>query len=152
MIFDLKHLLVSLIVLVVMMLTVHLNIDLKDKYFYLECGTNWYELDRVDERIHGSTRFEATDDVSPHDPDVFDAPEDIKRVGNDHEELHNANCSQMATIRATSIRMTTEIIPESKLLESTFPVTQTTLVVAKTTLKVAKTTIGCGLNHQAKKP
>lgn len=37
--------------------------------------------------IHG---VDAEDDASPHDPDVVDAPEDIKRVGNDHEELHNA--------------------------------------------------------------
>ena len=53
----------------------------------------WYELDNVDERIHGSSRFEEMDDQSPHDPDVVDAPEDIKRVGNDHEELHNAKLS-----------------------------------------------------------
>lgn len=33
------------------------------------------------------------DDQSPHDPDVVDAPEDMKRVGNDHEELHNAKLS-----------------------------------------------------------
>jgi len=33
------------------------------------------------------------DDVQPYDADVVDAPEDIKRVGNDHEELHNAKLS-----------------------------------------------------------
>lgn len=53
----------------------------------------WYELDNADERIHGSNRFEEMDDQSPHDPDVVDAPEDMKRVGNDHEELHNAKLS-----------------------------------------------------------
>ena len=53
----------------------------------------WYELDNRDERLHGSVRFEETDDQSPHDPDVVDAPEDMKRVGNDHEELHNAKLS-----------------------------------------------------------
>jgi hypothetical protein len=47
----------------------------------------WYELDDFTERLHGT---EADDDVSPHDSDVVDAPEDMKRVGNDHEELHNA--------------------------------------------------------------
>merc|ERR1719460_2443355 len=50
----------------------------------------WYELDDFTERIHGT---EADDDVSPHDPEVVDAPEDMKRVGNDHEELHNAKLS-----------------------------------------------------------
>jgi hypothetical protein len=30
------------------------------------------------------------DDVQPYDAEVADAPEDMKRVGNDHEELHNA--------------------------------------------------------------
>ena len=33
------------------------------------------------------------DYISPYDPNVADAPEDIKRVGNDHEELHNAKLS-----------------------------------------------------------
>lgn len=33
------------------------------------------------------------DDLSPHDPDVVDAPEDMPRVGNDHESLHNAKLS-----------------------------------------------------------
>ena len=40
--------------------------------------------------IHGT---DPEDDFSPHDPDVVDAPEDIKRVENDHEELHNAKLS-----------------------------------------------------------
>lgn len=56
-------------------------------------AAEWYELDNLDERIHGSARFEEADDQSPHDPDVVDAPEDMKRVGNDHEELHNAKLS-----------------------------------------------------------
>lgn len=55
-----------------------------------KAGAEWYELDDHTERLHGSVRFEETDDQSPHDPDVADAPEDMKRVGNDHEELHNA--------------------------------------------------------------
>jgi hypothetical protein len=71
--------------------------DLNDpslyKYPNPKDGANWYELDNNDERIHGSVRFEETDDQSPHDPDVADAPEDMKRVGNDHEELHNAKLS-----------------------------------------------------------
>jgi len=33
------------------------------------------------------------DDFSPYDPDVVDAPEDMPRVGNDHEVLHNAKLS-----------------------------------------------------------
>jgi hypothetical protein len=33
------------------------------------------------------------DNLSPHDAEVVDAPEDIPRVGNDHEELHNAKLS-----------------------------------------------------------
>jgi len=53
-------------------------------------GADWFELDNPDERIHGSHRFEEGDDQSPHDPEVVDAPEDMKRVGNDHEDLHNA--------------------------------------------------------------
>jgi len=50
----------------------------------------WYELDDFTERIHDS---EEKDDQSPHDPEVVDAPEDMKRVGNDHEDLHNAKLS-----------------------------------------------------------
>jgi len=33
---------------------------------------------------------DAEDNLSAPDEDVVDAPEDIRRVGNDHEELHNA--------------------------------------------------------------
>ena len=43
------------------------------------------------DEIHGFGS--AADDLSPYDPNVADAPEDIKRVGNDHEELHNAKLS-----------------------------------------------------------
>jgi hypothetical protein len=50
-------------------------------------GHKWWELDDSTERLHG-TRPE--DNFSPYDPDVVDAPEDIKRVGNDHTPLHNA--------------------------------------------------------------
>ena len=46
-------------------------------------------MDRDDERVHDNPE----DFLTPHDPDVVDAPEDIKRVGNDHEELHNAKLS-----------------------------------------------------------
>ena len=54
-------------------------------------GRQWYELADFTERIHGS---EPVDDAtSPYDPEVVDAPEDIKRVGNDHESLHNAKLS-----------------------------------------------------------
>ena len=64
-----------------------------DIYKEKKAEAEWYELDNADERVHGSVRFEETDDQSPHDPDVVDAPEDMKRVGNDHEELHNAKLS-----------------------------------------------------------
>ena len=50
----------------------------------------WWELDNHHERLHGT---HPNDDLSPYDPDVVDAPEDIKRVGNDHEPLHNAKLS-----------------------------------------------------------
>lgn len=54
-------------------------------------GKEWWLLDNVHERIHGtSIDGVANDDNSPYDPDVADAPEDMKRVGNDHESLHNA--------------------------------------------------------------
>ena len=56
-------------------------------------ATEWYELDDQDERLHGSIRFADSDDFSPHDPEVVDAPEDMKRVANDHEELHNSKLS-----------------------------------------------------------
>lgn len=44
-----------------------------------------------DDELHG--HMAPSDDNSPYDPDVADAPEDIKRVDNDHEELHNAKLS-----------------------------------------------------------
>ena len=53
-------------------------------------GRLWYELDDNNERVMGS---ENVDFISPHDPDVGDAPEDMKRVGNDHEPRHNAKLS-----------------------------------------------------------
>ena len=43
------------------------------------------------DEIHGYQS--PSDDFSPYDPSVADAPEDIKRVDNDHEELHNAKLS-----------------------------------------------------------
>jgi hypothetical protein len=59
-------------------------------YADIKSGKEWYELHNADERIHG---FKAVDDNSPYDPDVVDAPEDMKRVGNDHTPLHNAHLS-----------------------------------------------------------
>jgi hypothetical protein len=53
-------------------------------------GRQWYELDNHHERLHGTV---ASDELSPYDPEVADAPEDMKRVGNDHEALHNAKLS-----------------------------------------------------------
>lgn len=53
-------------------------------------GTEWFELNDRTERLHGT---EPMDDVQPYDGEVADAPEDIKRVANDHEELHNAKLS-----------------------------------------------------------
>ena len=50
-------------------------------------GHKWYELDDWNERIHGTVE---EDDSSPYDPLVANAPEDMKRVSNDHEPLHNA--------------------------------------------------------------
>jgi len=57
--------------------------------FYHETkeGANWFDLDDPTERLHGT---QAEDMWSPYDPDVADAPEDMPRVGNDHEALHNA--------------------------------------------------------------
>ena len=69
------------------------NLGMRDDNPYnypKKAAAEWYELDNLDERIHGSVRFADSDDFSPHDPEVADAPEDMKRVGNDHEELHNA--------------------------------------------------------------
>lgn len=59
-------------------------------YKETDTGRKWFELDDHTERIHGT---EIMDDVSPHDPDVADAPEDMTRVGNDHTPLHNAKLS-----------------------------------------------------------
>jgi hypothetical protein len=44
-----------------------------------------------DDEIHGYKTDK--DDLSPYDPNVADAPEDMPRVDNDHEELHNAKLS-----------------------------------------------------------
>ena len=59
-------------------------------YKETEGGREWFELDDHTERLHGT---EAMDDVQPYDPDVVDDPADMKRVGNDHESLHNAKLS-----------------------------------------------------------
>ena len=59
-------------------------------YADIKKGKEWFELHNKDERIHG---FDPKDDNSPYDPDVADAPEDMKRVGNDHTPLHNAKLS-----------------------------------------------------------
>lgn len=63
-----------------------------DGPFYKETknGKEWFELDDKTERIHGTEEF---DDVSPHDHEVVDAPEDMTPVGNDHNEFHNAKLS-----------------------------------------------------------
>lgn len=53
-------------------------------------GAEWFELDDHSERIHGTHE---NDDLSPYDPDVVDAPEDMLRTGNDHTPLHNAKLS-----------------------------------------------------------
>jgi len=50
-------------------------------------GVNWFDLDDPTERLHGT---EEQDENHEDDPDVVDAPEDIPRVGNAHETLHNA--------------------------------------------------------------
>lgn len=47
-------------------------------------------MDDPTERIHGT---EHMDDKSPYDPEVGDAPEDLKRVGNDHTPLVNPKLS-----------------------------------------------------------
>lgn len=66
-----------------------------DGPFYKETkdGKEWFELDDKTERIHGTEEF---DDVSPHDHEVVDAPEDMTPAGpsgNDHNEFHNAKLS-----------------------------------------------------------
>jgi hypothetical protein len=53
-------------------------------------GHSWWELDDPSERIEGTL---STDRIGVYDPDVADAPEDIRRVGNDHTPLHNAKLS-----------------------------------------------------------
>ena len=55
-----------------------------------QAGKNWFDLDDHTERIHGT---EHMDNLSPYDPDVADAPEDLGRVGNDHQPLSNAKLS-----------------------------------------------------------
>ena len=49
-------------------------------------GANWFDLDDPTERLHGT---EKQDNFSPYDPDVVNAPEDMARVGNDHQALEN---------------------------------------------------------------
>lgn len=44
-------------------------------------------------RLHDIHGVDPEDNASPYDPDVVDAPEDMKRVENDHESLHNAKLS-----------------------------------------------------------
>ena len=62
-----------------------------DGYYYKKTpGKNWFELDNHTERIHDTHTM---DDLSPYDPDVVDAPEDMPRVGNDHEALYNSHLS-----------------------------------------------------------
>ena len=53
-------------------------------------GANWFDLDDPHERLHG-TQYE--DFNTAYDPEVVDAPEDMPRVGNDHETLHNGKLS-----------------------------------------------------------
>ena len=55
-------------------------------------GHEWHELDDHTERLHNQDSHQE-DENSPYDPEVADAPEDIKRVDNDHEALHNAKLS-----------------------------------------------------------
>ena len=68
----------------------HKGFPMEHVYPETKPGRKWFELDNHHERLHGTV---ASDDISPYDPDVADAPEDIKRVGNDHEPLHNAKLS-----------------------------------------------------------
>lgn len=44
-----------------------------------------------EDEIHGYMTHD--DDKTAYDPNVADAPEDMPRVGNDHEEYHNAKLS-----------------------------------------------------------
>jgi len=59
-------------------------------YMPTDSKGTWFDLDDHTERLHGTEKM---DDLSPHDPDVVDAPEDMPRVGNDHQKLHNAKLS-----------------------------------------------------------
>ena len=69
----------------------HRSFPLSHVYPESAGGKEWWLLDDVHERIHGtSIAGVANDNNSPYDPDVADAPEDVKRVGNDHEALSNA--------------------------------------------------------------
>ena len=61
-------------------------------------GHEWWELDDPSERLHGTL---PTDFLSPYDPDVVDSPEDMKRFGNDHHPLHNAETNQLLLITIT---------------------------------------------------
>ena len=60
--------------------------------FYKETrdGANWFDMDDPHERLHGTQN---EDFNTAYDPDVVDAPEDLPRVGNDHEALSNAKLS-----------------------------------------------------------
>ena len=59
-------------------------------YKATKAGANWFDLDDPSERLHGT---EDQDFKTAYDPDVVDAPEDLPRVGNDHQELSNAKLS-----------------------------------------------------------
>ena len=63
----------------------------QDPYYKeTKAGANWFDLDDPHERLHGT---EDQDFKTAYDPDVVDAPEDLPRVGNDHEALSNAKLS-----------------------------------------------------------
>jgi len=64
----------------------------KRLYTDTKAGRQWWELDDQHERIHDSG-LHKEDENGPHDDEVADAPEDIPRVGNDHQALHNAKLS-----------------------------------------------------------
>ena len=53
-------------------------------------GAAWFDLDDPTERLEGT---DPMDFLTAHDPDVVDAPEDMPRVGNTHQALHNAKLS-----------------------------------------------------------
>lgn len=57
-------------------------------------GQDWWELDDKHERIMETEDHRGKHDLdSPYDPETVDAPEDIQRVGNDHQPLSNAKLS-----------------------------------------------------------